>query len=200
MCSVYDGTGRHQAVSCALHLAELGREVQFVTIDEYVGIEMEYPSRTIYRKRFAQHGVRVTTDNTLQRVRQAGNRLVATFRHELTGATMDLSASQVVIEHGTVPVTEPFDALRGASANDGVTDIDALLQRRPQLASPPRGGTFELHRDRRRRHQPQCARRGLRRAAPVQRVVDWWVRSDAKHWLRARVAECAALFRPTHQS
>jgi 2,4-dienoyl-CoA reductase-like NADH-dependent reductase (Old Yellow Enzyme family) len=143
---VYDGTGRHQAVSCALHLAELGREVQFVTIDEYVGMEMEYPSRTIYRKRFAENGVRVTTDSALVRVRPSGNRLVATFRHELTGATAELIASQVVIEHGTVPMTELFDALRTASANGGITDIEALLDRQPQLASPPPVGAFELHR------------------------------------------------------
>jgi 2,4-dienoyl-CoA reductase-like NADH-dependent reductase (Old Yellow Enzyme family)/thioredoxin reductase len=143
---IYDGTGRHQAVSCALHLAELGREVQFVTIDEYVGMEMEYPSRTIYRKRFSQNGVRVTTDNTLQRVRQSGNRLVATFRHELTGATLELSASQMVIEHGTVPMTELFDALRTGSVNHGVTELEPLLQRQPQLTSPPKVGAFELHR------------------------------------------------------
>jgi 2,4-dienoyl-CoA reductase-like NADH-dependent reductase (Old Yellow Enzyme family) len=143
---VYDGTGRHQAVSCALHLAEHGREVQFVTIDEYVAMEMEYPSRTVYRKRFAENGARVTTDNALLRVRKSGNRLIATFRHELTGVTTDLSASQIVIEHGTVPVNDVFDALRADSANDGVTDIEALLERRPQLASPPRGGAFELHR------------------------------------------------------
>lgn len=141
---VYDGTGRHQAVSCALHLAEQGRAVQFVTIDEYVGMEMEYPSRTIYRKRFVENGVTVTTDNTLIRVRPSGNRLVATFRHELTGATMELTASQVVVEHGTEPVDEMFDALREASANAGVTDIEALLQRRPQLVVPD--GAFELHR------------------------------------------------------
>ena len=72
---VYDGTGRHQAVSCALHLAEQGRAVQFATIDEYVGMEMEYPSRTIYRKRFAENGVAVTTDSVLVRVRRSGNRL-----------------------------------------------------------------------------------------------------------------------------
>ena len=34
---VYDGIGRHQAVSCALHLAEQGRAVQFVTLDDMVG-------------------------------------------------------------------------------------------------------------------------------------------------------------------
>ena len=58
----------------------------------------------------------------------------------------ELTASQVVIEHGTVPMTELFDALRADSANDGMTDIEPLLQRRPQLASPPTSGAFELHR------------------------------------------------------
>ena len=62
---VYDGTGRHQAVSCALHLAEQGHAVQFVTLDDIVGAEMEYPTRAIYRKRFAENGVRVTTDQQL---------------------------------------------------------------------------------------------------------------------------------------
>ena len=51
----------------------------------------------------------------------------------------ELTASQVVIEHGTVPVTELFDALCAGSANAGVTDIEELLQRRPQLVPPPAG-------------------------------------------------------------
>jgi NADPH-dependent 2,4-dienoyl-CoA reductase/sulfur reductase-like enzyme len=143
---VYDGTGRHQAVSCALHLAERGHEVRFVTLDDNVGVEMEYPSRTIYRKRFAENGVHVTTDHVLTRVRPSGNRLLAIFRHELTGKELELTASQVVIEHGTVPVTELFDTLRSRSVNDGVTDIDALVERRPQVAERPSGGAFELHR------------------------------------------------------
>ena len=51
-----------------------------------------------------------------------------------------------MIEHGTVPVTDLFDALRAASANDGTTDLDLLLLRQPQLPSPSRNGAFELHR------------------------------------------------------
>ncbi|MDE2575126.1 MAG: FAD-dependent oxidoreductase [Rhodospirillales bacterium] len=140
---VYDGTGRHQAVSCALHLAEHGRHVQFVTLDDNIGLEMEYSARVVYRKRFAQNKVRSTIDHQLVRVRPAGNRLVATFRHELTGSEMELEASQVVIEHGTVPVDELFHALRGSANNAGITDIDALLERRPQV---PTGKGFELHR------------------------------------------------------
>jgi hypothetical protein len=115
-------------------------------MDDNVGVEMEYPSRTIYRRRFAENNVRVATDHALTRVRPSGNRLIATFRHELTGAELELSASQVVIEHGTVPVDDVFHTLRTRSINDGVTDIDALLGRRPQMPEPPTNGTFELHR------------------------------------------------------
>ncbi|MCC7271720.1 MAG: NADH:flavin oxidoreductase [Alphaproteobacteria bacterium] len=143
---VYDGTGRHEAVSCALHLAEQGRDVQFVTIDDNVALEMEYSARVVYRKRFAQNGVRTTLDHQLVRVHPAGNRLIATFRHELTREETELTATQVVVERGTLPVDDLYHALRDRSANRGVTDIDALLAGRPQLASPPTGGAFELHR------------------------------------------------------
>jgi 2,4-dienoyl-CoA reductase-like NADH-dependent reductase (Old Yellow Enzyme family)/thioredoxin reductase len=140
---VYDGTGRHQAVSSALHLAEHGSSVQFVTIDDNIGLEMEYSARVVYRKRFALNGVRSLIDHQLSSVRKKGNQLVATFRHELTGTTTELAASQVVIERGTVPVDEMFHALRAESANDGVTDIDALLERQTQ---PVARAGFALHR------------------------------------------------------
>ncbi len=140
---VYDGMGRHQAVSAALHLAEKGHAVQFVTVDDNVGLEMEYNARTIYRKRFAERGVKVTLDQTLVAVRPAGNRLEAVLRHELTGAVTTQSATQVIVERGTMPVCEVYDALRAGSANDGATDIDALLEGRPQ---PRRAGGYELHR------------------------------------------------------
>ncbi len=123
-----------------------GRTVQLVALDDMIGAEMEYNARVVYRKRLVSHGVGMTIDHALLRVRRAGNRLVATFRHELTGAEMELTASQVVVEHGTVPVGDVFDALRGRSCNEGITDIDALLAGKPQQAAPPADGLFELHR------------------------------------------------------
>ncbi len=140
---VYDGMGRHEAVSTALHLAERGHAVQFVTIDDNVGVEMPYPDRTIYRKRFAETGVRVTLDQQLLTVRPVGNRLEATFQHELTGAISTQTAAQVIVERGTAPVGELFEALRPFSGNDGFTEIEPLLAGAPQPR--PRPG-FELHR------------------------------------------------------
>ena len=143
---VYDAMGRHQAVSCALHLAELGRTVQFVTIDDLVGAEMEYNARVVYRKRFVQRGIRTHADHALVRVRQDGNALAATFRHELTGVLMELRASQVVIERGTSAVDEVFTALRPGAVNRGITDLDALLAGVRQTTETPAGGAYELHR------------------------------------------------------
>jgi 2,4-dienoyl-CoA reductase-like NADH-dependent reductase (Old Yellow Enzyme family) len=140
---VYDGMGRHEAVSCALHLAERGHAVQFAALDDNVALEMAYSERVIYRKHFAQNGVRVSTDQQLIAVQPAGNRLEATFRHELTGTLSTLSATQVVVERGTAPVTEVYDALRPLSANDGITEIENLLSGKPQ---PRRRDGFELHR------------------------------------------------------
>ncbi len=107
---------------------------------------MEYNSRVVYRKGFAEHGVVTTLDHQLVAVRPDGNQLRATLRHELTGQTMELVANQVVIENGTVPVTEAYDALRARSANAGATDIDRLLAGAPQMDDAPTGGAFELHR------------------------------------------------------
>lgn len=143
---VYDGTGRHQAVSCALHLAEQGRQVQFVTLDDNVGLEMEYNARVVYRKRFALNGVKVLTDHALIGVRPQGNQLQAAFRSELTDRVTELTAAQVVIERGTQPVTELYDGLRDRSVNLGITDIEALIAGRPQRPEVPKGGAFELHR------------------------------------------------------
>jgi 2,4-dienoyl-CoA reductase-like NADH-dependent reductase (Old Yellow Enzyme family) len=140
---IWDQMGRHQAVSAALHLAERRHLVQFVTLDDNVGLEMEYNARVVYRKRFAQNKVKVTLDQALLAVRRAGNALEATFKHELTGEIRTMTASQVIVERGTKPVCEVYDSLRRGSANDGQTDIDALLSGQPQ---PRRDGGYELHR------------------------------------------------------
>jgi 2,4-dienoyl-CoA reductase-like NADH-dependent reductase (Old Yellow Enzyme family)/thioredoxin reductase len=143
---VWDGTGRHAAVSCALHLAEQGRQVQFVALDDNVALEMEYSSRVVYRQRFARNRVRTTVDHQIIGVERRGNRLVARFRHELTGEVMELGAAEVVIECGTVPVDDLFKGLAERSINRGITDIDRLIARAPQRDTVPAGGEFELHR------------------------------------------------------
>jgi hypothetical protein len=142
---LYDGTGRHEGISTALHLAQQGCNVHVVTIDDSLAQEMEYSSRAVYRKQFKQLGVAVTVDHHLIRVEKDANTLRATFKHELTDELLELSAPRIVIERGTVPVDEVFQELKDRSRNDGVTDPRALIEGRPQNTDAAPTG-FELHR------------------------------------------------------
>ncbi|MGF1608621.1 MAG: FAD-dependent oxidoreductase [Kiloniellales bacterium] len=142
---VYDGIGRQQAPSCALQLAEQGSKVQFFTPDDTVALEVPYPERVVFRKQLAQHGIPIAIDQALVEVCRSANGLTARFVHELTGASTELHTAQVIVEHGTMPITGVFDELRGSSANDGYTNNDRLLAGVPQVDLSGHGG-FELHR------------------------------------------------------
>ena len=142
---IYDGTGRHPALTVAEVCREAGREMKLVLLDDRPGVELPYGERVIWKREFARKGIVPILERRLTGVERDGDRLLARFHHELTGEPMTLSAMQVVVEHGTVPADELFQALRGDSINDGVTDLDALLAGEPQ---PHTGGEngFALYR------------------------------------------------------
>jgi 2,4-dienoyl-CoA reductase-like NADH-dependent reductase (Old Yellow Enzyme family) len=142
---VFDGTGRHEALACVDQLADAGCKVTMATRDERVAIEMSYVERVVWRKRLYERGIELMFDQGLTRVERHNNRLRATLINELTGAATHRIVDKVVVEHGTSPVDEVFQALRSDSINDGVTDIDALLAgaRQPKASGK---GSFELYR------------------------------------------------------
>ncbi len=140
---VYDGTGRHPAAQVAELAVAQGRDVSLVSIDAQLAQELSYAERAIWKRRIYGLGVPTTFDHELEKVERRGNRIMATFRNLLTEATVQRSAGQIIVEHGTRPAAELYNALRPRSSNDGVTDIDALLQLQPQ---PRPSDGFELHR------------------------------------------------------
>lgn len=150
---LWDGTGRHEGVSCAQFLASKGAKVIYTTIDDRPAAELGYAERPVYRKQLYKDGTAIFPDLMLLKVEPIGNKLRATFRNDLTDETVELDADQVVVEQGTSPLDTLYCELRAASSNDGVTDIDALLKCKPQpningtnkdAANAPTG--FELHR------------------------------------------------------
>jgi 2,4-dienoyl-CoA reductase-like NADH-dependent reductase (Old Yellow Enzyme family)/thioredoxin reductase len=143
---VYDGTGRHEAVSCAEQLAIDGASVTLVTIDDRVAAELGYAERPTHRKQLYQHGVEVRLDLALLAVRRHGERLLAILRNELTDERVEIETDQVVVERGTFPVDEVYRELKAGSANRGVTDIDALIGAQPQPWEIPTQGGYLLYR------------------------------------------------------
>ncbi len=142
---IYDGTGRHPALTAVDRCHGAGSEFDLVLLDDRPGAELAYAERVIWKRRLATIGALPIAEHRLVKVERVGNRMAAHFVHELTGAPRVLTADQVVVEHGTVPADEVFQDLRPGSRNDGVTDIPALLAGTPQPHAAPDPG-FLLYR------------------------------------------------------
>ncbi len=143
---VYDGTGRHPGPQCAEHASMAGGRVALVSIDGELAAELSYAERAIWKKRGYELGIHMTFDHRLKSIAKTGNRLTATFVNETTGATIERTADQIVVEHGTLPMDALYHDLRERAANDGVTDLDALLANKPQPLAATADARFELHR------------------------------------------------------
>ncbi len=140
---VWDGTGRHPAPMAAKLAHDAGAEVAFTTIDPGLAQDLTYAETTRWRTEFSRAGLAAMPDLRLVSVARADNRLTATLLNELTHAEVQMNVDQVIVDMGTVPDSEMFAALRGAAGNDGVTDVDALIARRPQ---PMDRVGYQLHR------------------------------------------------------
>lgn len=143
---VYDGTGRHAAPLAAEFIAMSDCQVSIVALDSQFIPEPTYSERILWKKRIYELGIELTFDHRLRRIEKRDNRLLAVFANELTGAELERPCDQVVVEHGTVPMVALFDELKPQAANDGVTDIDALLANSPQPLEINPGRHIELHR------------------------------------------------------
>ncbi len=143
---VYDGTGRHEALSCAEFVADRGAAVTLATIDERDGAEMGYAERVSHRKQVYLKQIKVETDLVLKSVQRRDGSLVAILVNDLTDEPVEIEADQVVVERGTFPVDEVFAELRDASANRGITDIDALINTLPQPVQAKEPGGYLLYR------------------------------------------------------
>jgi hypothetical protein len=130
---VYDDHGQHQGPSCADFLAEIdGVDVELITPDRHAAAQMGGLNYPIYLERFYEKGVTVTPDHRLKKVVREDKSISVTFSNEYGGQDIHRRVDHIVVEHGTLPVAELFDALRARSSNSGVVDITRLITRTPQ--------------------------------------------------------------------
>jgi hypothetical protein len=91
-------------------------------------------------------GGTITPDHELLKVRTSGNRLLATLRNAYSGQEFVRTVDMVVAEHGTLPDTTLYEALKPGSRNLGETDWQALVDGRPQALVRNPAGQFALFR------------------------------------------------------
>ena len=127
-------------------LAEAGSAVEIVTPERYFAAEIGGLNHAAYAEVFHRHGVRVTINARLMSVRREGNVLLASIGSDHGPERSDRVVDQVVVEHGTLPVTDLYDALRPLSRNLGEVDYNALIANRPQNVVRNPDAAFQLFR------------------------------------------------------
>ena len=143
---LFDDNGAHPGASCAEFLARAGARVEFVTPERTVMPEIGGTNYPAYLRAFGEHGVTITLNRRLRRVRREGNRLAAVLYDEYASTFEERVVDQVVVEHGTLPADDLYFELKPASSNLGEIDLDALLAGRPQSKVNNPDGRFQLFR------------------------------------------------------
>jgi N-methyl-L-proline demethylase len=143
---IYDDNGAHPAMQAAELIAEAGSAVEIVTPERYFAPEIGGLNHAAYAEVFHRHGVRITINARLKTVRRDGNALIASIGSDHGPELFERVCDQVVVEHGTLPVTDLYDALRPLSLNLGEVDYSALLANRPQSVTHNADARFRLFR------------------------------------------------------
>ena len=143
---VFDDNGAHPGMQAAEVLAEAGADVELVTPERMLAPEIGGLNHAAYARIFHRRGVRVTMNARLLSVRRRGNGLVAVLGSDYGDQQEEREVDQVVVEHGTLPLDELYEALKPGSRNGGEVDHAALLSGRAQDVIRNAGSRYQLFR------------------------------------------------------
>jgi len=129
---LYDETGQHQGASTAEFLAKKGCLVEIATHDRMIGEEIGPTNQPVHLRELYKLGVVMSPNLELVEIYPEGNRTVAVLRNTMTGAEEERLVDRVVVEHGTLPIDGLYFDLKEASVNRGQTDLEAMVEGRPQ--------------------------------------------------------------------
>ena len=143
---VYDDHGGHQALDAVEALTRTARSVEYVTPERSVAPDVGSSPAVGYFEMLGDQDVRTTVLHRLVAIERRDGRLVVRLQVEGATAVVERVVDTVVIENGTRPVADLFEALGPRSVNLGQIDVPNLLRLGQQSVRPNPDGEFELYR------------------------------------------------------
>ncbi|CAN7511430.1 NADH:flavin oxidoreductase [Pararhizobium sp. LjRoot235] len=144
---LYDDNGAHTGMTAAEMIAATGAELEIVSPERMFAPEIGGMNHVPYAKAFAEKNVRVTINTRLKSVRREGNQLVAVLGSDFSEtASVERRVSQVVVEHGTLPMADLYLELKPLSRNLGAVDYKALIRQENPIRMRNPEGRFDLFR------------------------------------------------------
>jgi 2,4-dienoyl-CoA reductase-like NADH-dependent reductase (Old Yellow Enzyme family)/thioredoxin reductase len=143
---VYDDHGGNQALDAIEMLAAAADSVELVTPERTISPDVGALTMAGYLQMLAEYDVTMTPAHRLVRIERADGRLKASFVVDGARRAIERYADTIVIEHGTLPVADLYDALVPASVNQGEIDTKELLSLSAQTSVHNPDGRFRIYR------------------------------------------------------
>lgn len=143
---LFDDHGRHSALTAAEMIARSGAELEIVTPERMLGIDIGGMNHVPYARAFNETSTRITLNQRVMAVRPEAGRMCVEIGSDHSTHRVARHVDTVVVDHGTAPLDELYFELKPSSTNLGAVDYDAMLNARPQQQVRNSDGTFELYR------------------------------------------------------
>ena len=143
---IYDEAGDHPALQAAEIAAGAGARVEIMTPDRSFAPEIMGMNLVPYMRALQDKKTTFTVARRLMSVSRDGNKMCAVIGTDYSDHRYEVEVDQVVLNYGTLPLTELYDTLRPLSRNLGEVDYRALIDGSPQEVATNPEGRFQLFR------------------------------------------------------
>lgn len=143
---LFDDHGRHSALTAAEMIARSGADLEIVTPERMLGVDIGGMNHVPYARAFNETDTRITLNQRIVAVRPEQGRMCVEIGSDHSAHRVTRHVDTVVVDHGTTPLDELYFALKPLSTNLGVVDYDAMLNAQPQQVVRNEDGKFELYR------------------------------------------------------
>jgi 2,4-dienoyl-CoA reductase-like NADH-dependent reductase (Old Yellow Enzyme family) len=140
---LYDDDGTHSAMTTAEMLARAGVNLEIVTPERTVGVDVGGLNMVPYARAFNETDTRITLNQRVRTVRRQDGRLAVEIGSDHSPVRHTRIVDAVVVDHGVLANDELYFALQKGSSNGGEVDHQALRDGRRQ---PILGDGYQLFR------------------------------------------------------
>ncbi len=143
---LYDDNGTHSALSTAEIIAQSGADLEIVTPERTLGVEIGGVNHVPYARTFNETETRVTLNQRVMSASKENDQLVVELGSDHSSHRSTREVDYLVVDHGTLPNADLYLELKSLSCNQGEIDHNALLNGQPQPCFEDEQESFALYR------------------------------------------------------
>tara|TARA_B100000959_G_scaffold268229_1_gene312686 strand:- start:89 stop:1006 length:918 start_codon:yes stop_codon:yes gene_type:complete len=140
---LYDDNGSYPGLQAAEIIANKGSKLEIISPERFFSPEIGGMNYVPYAKNFIEKNVKITINKRIKGIKKRDNRLVVTINSDYSDKIETKEISQVIVEHGTIPVDDLYFNLKKNSFNGGALDYKSLInQKFKEIINNPKGSYY----------------------------------------------------------